>query len=76
MKTSGSGTDRITVEEAAERIGHGREDEAARRVDTSVLLDVRELDEWSAGTRPEPYTVPSPNYPMARHCLPGTEGND
>ncbi|MFK4227014.1 rhodanese-like domain-containing protein [Streptomyces sp. NPDC019890] len=52
MKTSGSGTDRITVEEAAERTGHGREDEAARRVDASVLLDVRELDEWSAGHAP------------------------
>ncbi|EST35157.1 rhodanese-like domain-containing protein [Streptomyces roseochromogenus] len=52
MKTSRSGTSRITVAEAAERTGHGRADEAAGRAGASVLLDVREPDEWSAGHAP------------------------
>ncbi|MGW0880123.1 rhodanese-like domain-containing protein [Streptomyces sp. NPDC002671] len=46
METSRSGIGRIAVEEAAERTGHGPEGAA------SVLLDVRELDEWNAGHAP------------------------
>ncbi|MEU6511393.1 rhodanese-like domain-containing protein [Streptomyces sp. NPDC046942] len=54
MQTSPSGTGRITVAEAAERTGHraGAEVAAGRPGGTSVLLDVREPDEWHAGHVP------------------------
>jgi rhodanese-related sulfurtransferase len=52
MKISHPGIDRITVEEAAERTGHSRNDEAPGHLDASALLDVREPDEWSAGHAP------------------------
>ncbi|MER6383408.1 rhodanese-like domain-containing protein [Streptomyces sp. NPDC001250] len=52
MDTSPSGTGRITVAEAAVRTGHGRADEATGAGGASVLLDVREPDEWSAGHAP------------------------
>ncbi|AOR30015.1 sulfurtransferase [Streptomyces fodineus] len=52
MKTFRSGADRITVAEAVERTAHGLASEAGVHVDAAVLLDVRELDEWSAGHAP------------------------
>jgi len=58
MKTSRGGIARITVREAVERTGCGGEDEAACLVDASVLLDVRELDEWSRGHAPVAVHLP------------------
>lgn len=54
MNTSPSGADRITVRQAAERTGHGLDAAAAAEggFGTSVLLDVRERDEWNAGHAP------------------------
>ncbi|MFI2205154.1 rhodanese-like domain-containing protein [Streptomyces sp. NPDC020192] len=52
MQTSPSGTGRITVTEAAERTGYGVAGGAGRPAGTSVLLDVRERDEWDAGHAP------------------------
>ncbi|WP_406432113.1 rhodanese-like domain-containing protein [Streptomyces sp. NBC_00631] len=58
MKTSRSGPGRVTVDEAAERTGFGREDKAAGHVEASLVLDVREPGEWQAGHVPGAVHIP------------------
>ncbi|KUM96389.1 sulfurtransferase [Streptomyces yokosukanensis] len=74
MKTSPSGIARITVEQAAERLGYGPGGAAGGHVAAPVLLDVRERDEWSAGHAPDavhhPLTALLEGVPLP----PGVQG--
>jgi rhodanese-related sulfurtransferase len=74
MTTPQPSAGRITVGEAAERTGRCLVHETADRSGTSVLLDVREPDEWDAGHVPGAVHLPLTALLAGTPLPPGVRG--